>query len=400
MKRNWLCGIDLGSSEIRGVIGRVEGATLSLFGAASVESGGLAKGVVTDLESFSSAVKELVERLEFETKLRLEGTLLALNGLHLECREVIGKGFVSEEGREITARDIRQTLHEAQWISFPMNRRLLHALLQGYVVDGQEGIRNPIGMYAHRLGVQLKWITGVASFVQNAVTGVNRAGLEVEGLVLSGYATALAAVESELRERKALFLEIGEEISTFLVFQNGGISHVKLLPVGGTLLTETIARTFEIPFREAETLKRQYGTLFLPERAKQHELLVSDGSAQKVVLRKELCDVVQKGVYQLFEIFRKELEPFLDARSPLILAGGASVLEGLVEEAGSFFRCETRLGSFQKTRAPRALPFPFATPCGLIWYGHQKQKEEKTLQAESPAERVLTRMKTLFQDYF
>lgn len=395
-----MCGIDLGSNKITGVIGRVEGKTLSLFGAASVESAGIARGVVTDLGETSSAVRELVDRLEFQTKLRLEGTLLALNGSHLECAVLQARELLFEKGKEITARDVKHILRQAQSLTLSMNRRFLHLLLQGYVVDGQEGIRNPIGMYAHRLGVQLKGVTGVSSFVQNAVTSINRAGLEVEGIVLSGYATALAALGREERNLGTLFFEMGEEMSALLSFRGGGVTHLKLFPVGGRHITEKIAKAFGIPSQEAELLKKQYGSLFLPESAASHELLVSDGFRQKIILKKELCEVVHQATEELFGMFQKELKDLSSGRPSLTLAGGAALLEGIVETAGTFFQCSTRLGKIENVHFSKSLPLSSATAVGLLWYGHEKQKEERSLLPDHPAGRVFAKVKELFLNYF
>jgi len=399
MKRNWICGIDLESDKISGVIGRVEGATLSLFGAASVESAGIAKGVVTDLGETSSAVRELVDRLEFQTKLRLEGALLAMNGSHLECLELEGRELLLERGKEVTAREVRQVLQQAQSLSLPMNRQLLHVLLQGYVVDGQGGIRNPIGMYAHRLGVQLKGVTGVSSFVQNAMTSINRAGLEVEGIVLSGYATALATLSKD-EKIGSFFLEIGKEISTLLYFQGGGIRDVQLFSMGGRAITEEISKAFGIPFQEAEVLKKQYGSLLLTDTAANHELLASDGSRQKVILKKELCDTVKHAVHKIFKTIQEEIKKYGSSRSTLVLAGGTALLEGIVESAGSFFQCPSRLGKIQNIHSVKPVSLPFAASAGLLWYGNEKQKEQKTLVPEGPAGRVFAKVKELFQDYF
>lgn len=382
------------------MIGRIEGRVLTLFGAASVESNGIAKGIVTDLGGTSSAVKELVDRLEFQTKLRLEGALLAMNGPHLECVPLEGKELALERGREITSREVRRILQQAQSLSLPINRRLLHVLLQGYVVDGQGGIGNPLGMYGHHLGIQLKGVIGVDSFIQNAITSIHRAGLEVEGIVLSGYATALAALGREEKNFGSLFLEIGRDVSTLLAFQGGGVHYAKVFPIGGESITETIAKTFEISLPDAGLLKKQYGSLFLPEGAADHELLVDEGSRRKVVLRRELCEVTQKAVDTLFQTFQKDMKELSTTRSTLVLAGGGALLEGIVESAGNYFRLSSRLGKLQDIQATKPLSLPFATTLGLLWYGNEKQKEKKDLLPENPAKRALAKVKDILLDYF
>jgi len=399
MKRNWMCGIELGSEKIRGVIGRIEGKTLSVFGVTSVESEGLTKGVVTDIGDVSSCVKEVIERLEFQTKLRLEGALLGINGCHLECQDVQIRGFASDEGKEVTSREIKSVLQQASSIALPMNRRLLHALLQGYIVDGQEKILNPIGMYAHQLGVQLKLVTGTHSFVQNAMTSLNRAGIEVEGVILSGYTAALATLEKEEKNSGSLLLDLGSEISSLLTFENGGVSEMGLFPIGGSAISEKIAETFEIPFEEAEKLKRQYGALQVTGSAAKHELLVNDGTKQKVILKKELCDVIRESVQNLFERLNTQVSK-ASSRATLILVGGASLLEGVVEEAGSFFQRPSRLGKIRNFRSSKNVSLPYASAMGLIWYGHEKQNEKKVIFQERPAEKVLAKVRELFLDYF
>jgi len=400
MKGNWICGIDIGSSKIAGVVGRTKGETLSIFGTASVDAAGITQGVVSDLGEASSAVKELVDRLEFQTKLRLEGALVAIQGSHLECVSVQGNDLVSEKGREITPREVRRALQAAQSVSLPMNRRVIHALLQGYVVDGQEGIRNPIGMYATRFRVHLKVITGASSLIQNAVTCVHRAGLEAEGVVFSGYATALAVLEREERNFGCGLLEIGEGMSTFLAFRGGGVTHLKVFPIGGGLITQRIAEHFQIPLLEAETLKKQVGSLVLTSSAEDHEFLVHDGSRQKVVRRAELCEVIRGAVEKLLQTFKKEVKELPSPNATLVLSGGTSLLEGVVEEANHFFQCRTRLGEIQDTHSARPLPLPFATSVGLLRYGYEKQKEERELLPESTIGKVYAKVKELFLDYF
>lgn len=395
-----MCGIEMGSSKMVGSVGRIKGTTLSIFGAAWVDAGGMTKGVVSDLGEASSAMKELVDRLEFQTKLRLEGTLLGVQGSHLECVSIQGKDLISEKGREIASREVRRALQAAQSVSLPMNRRALHALLQGYDVDGQEGIRNPIGMYATRFRVHLKVITGNSSFIQNAVTCVNRAGLEVEGIVFSGYATALAVLEREERNFGCGLLEIGEGTSSFLAFRGGGVTHLKVFPVGGELITQQIAERFQIPLQEAETLKKQYGSLILSSSAKDHEFLVSDGTRQKVIRRAELCEVIQGAVEKLLQTFKKEVKELPSPNATLILAGGTALLEGMVEGTSQFFQCRVRLGEVQEVHSTKPLPLPFATSVGLLRYGYEKQKEGKELLPEGPVGKAFTKVKELFLDYF
>ncbi|MFH1858152.1 MAG: cell division protein FtsA [Candidatus Omnitrophota bacterium] len=400
MKRKWICGIDLGSGKIAGVVGRLEGSAVTLFGAAAVESSGIARGVVTDLGSVSSAVRELVDQLESQSKFRLETALLAFNGAHLECQNFQSSDFITERAREITSREVRHVLGQAQTVSFPMNRQLLHVLLQGYVVDGQGGIQNPIGMYAARLRVQLLSLTGIQTFIQNAVTCVNRAGLDVEALVFSGYATALAVLGRENRRGGCAFLEIGDGLSSFLVFQGGGVTHLQVFPFGGELVTESIAEQFQISKRDAKLLKEQQGTLLLPETAASHELLIGDGSRQKVIRKGELCEVIQRATQRLFEDIRKGTKDLPFPNNTLVLSGGGSLLEGMADSAGEYLKCHASVGSIQELSFRKPLPPSFATAVGLLRYGAEKQKEQRLLLPEGPVGRVLLRLRELFFDYF
>ncbi len=398
--RSWICGIDLGSNKIAGAIGRAKGKDLSLFASASVPSAGVTKGIVTDLGEASSAMKELVDRLEFQSKLHLEGTLLSVQGTHLDCLSVQGNDIVSEKGREVTSREVRQALNQAQSIALPMNRRVLHALLQGYVIDGQEAIRNPIGMYSHRLRVQLKIITGQNTAIQNAVTSVNRAGLEVEGVVFSGYATALAVLEREERNFGCALLEIGENSSSFLTFQGGGVTHLKVFPTGSFSITEKISERFQISLEEAELLKRQHGSLDSSGSSESHQFLVNDGSRKKVVRRGELCQVIREAVKDLLTSFREEIQKHVSSSATLVLAGGTALLEGMVEETGNFYQCRTRLGEIQDAHSEKMVTLPFAASIGVIRYGYDKSKEEKELLPEGAVGRAVYRVKTLLAEYF
>ncbi len=395
MKKVWRCAMDLGSSKFCGVMGREEGpGSLTLLASGIVPSRGVKGGVLVDIREAAEAVKGLIDRLEAEVRFRIEGTFLTMDGAHLECLPSLKTLFLSEQGLEVQPHHVRTLLKEAQSLNLPIQRRLIHALLQGYGVDGQIGIRNPIGMFATHLLVSLRLLTGQASFLQNSVAAVNRAGLEVEGLLVSGLAASYATLTDEEKYLGTLLLDIGAETTGLFIFQEGALAHAKIFPMGGQTLTEQIATSFGLSLEEAEAVKKESGTLHLPEKARGQTL-------NRSLTRASLTDCLKKETVSLFEALHKELASLpTEPAGPLVFTGGGSLLEGLVEEAATYFKRSARLGKLMEVRSEKRLSILYADAIGCLSHAFLKAREEEPLSEGHPLLRWASPLRRLFADYF
>ncbi len=402
MKKAWRCAIDLGSSKFCGVVGREEApGNLTLLAGDAVVSRGVQGGVLVDIREASEAIKELVDRLESQTRFRIEGSLLTMNGAHLECLPSLKTLSLSEQGLEVQPQHVRTLLKEAQSLNLPIQRRLVHALLQGYGVDGQMGIRNPVGMFATRLEVSLRLLTGQASFLQNSVAAVNRAGLEAEGFLVCGLAASYAVLTEEEKYLGALLVDIGAETTALFVFQEGALSHAKIFPFGGRTTTEKLATSFGISLEEAEGLKKEHGTLHLSEKARGQTLSVRQGDSRQSLTRSALTDCLKQETVALFEALQKELDLLgVDLTGPFLFVGGGSLLEGLVEEAALFFKRSARLGKLMEVRSEKRLSLPYTDAIGLLNHAFLKAREEEPLSESHPLVRWATPLRRLLADYF
>ena len=402
MKKPWRSAIDIGSSKFCAVVGREEApGTLSVLAASVVSSRGVKGGIVVDIREAAEAIKESVDRLEAQTRFRIEGALITMDGAHLECLPSLKTLSLSEQGLEVQPRHVRTLLKEAQSLNLPIQRRLVHALLQGYGVDGQMGIRNPIGMFATRLEVSLRLLTGQASFLQNSVAAVNRAGLEVEGFLVCGLAGSYAVLTEEEKYLGTLLIDIGAETTGLFIFQEGALVHTRIFPLGGRTATERLATSFGISLEEAEGLKKEHGTLHLPEKAREQTLLVRQGDSHHGLTRLALTECLKRETFALFELLQNELDLLgMDPTGPLVLTGGGSLLEGLVEEAAIFFKRSARLGKLMEIRSEKRLSLLYADAIGLLNHTFLKAREEEPLSEGHPLIRWATPLRRLFADYF
>ena len=365
-------GLDIGTTKVGTVIAASDDdGSLRVIGVGSVPSRGIKRGVVVDVEETVTAISESVERAAHMAGVKVEGAVAGVTGEHIESSNLHAAVTVAGRTGSITRFDVERVLQAAA-LEVPRDREIIHSLPRDFIVDGHPGVKRPIGMAGQRLEVETHIVTGRASFLQNAVQCVERAGLKVEALVLEPIATAEAVTTEDEREMGVILIDIGGGTSDLAVFQDGSITYSGVLPVGGNHVTRDIAIGLRTPFEIAEDLKIDSGaaTRDMIPHGEALEIIMAGSGEQLRIPRALLGEIIEARMSELFELAREMMHQN-GARQRLpggvILSGGGALLPGAVELANAVFSMPVRLGVPQGVTGWKeqvAMP-QFATGVGL-----------------------------------
>ncbi|MGE5489663.1 MAG: cell division protein FtsA, partial [Actinomycetota bacterium] len=346
--KDLVVGLDIGTSKIVALVGEItpEGR-LNVIGMGSQDSKGLKKGVVVNIEETVNAISRVIQEVELMADCKVSDVYTGIAGSHIKSFN--SNGMVAIKDKEVTAMDVDRVIETAKAMPIPADQEILHILTQEFVIDGQDGIREPIGMSGMRLEVKVHIVTGAVSAAQNIVKCVRRCGLEVNDLVLQPLASSYAVLSEDEKDLGICLIDIGGGTTDIAVWTQGAIRHTSVIPIAGDQVTNDIAMALRTPTREAEDIKCKYGCA-LSQLADQEDTLevagVDDRPSRKLS-RRALADVIQPRVEELFELIQHELrragfEEVLS--SGIVLTGGASVMPGMVELGEEVFHMPVRLG--------------------------------------------------------
>ncbi len=349
---------------------------LDIVGVGAAPSRGLRKGVVVNIESTVEAIKHAVAEAEQMAGAEVSGVYAGVAGGHI--RGVNSRGVVAVSGRdrEVNGTDVERAIEAARAINLPQDREIVHVLPQTFVVDEQDGIREPVGMTGVRLEVEVHVVTGAITSVQNVVRSVNRAGLTVHDIVLEPLASAEAVLYPEERELGVVLIDIGGGTTDVAFFRDGAIWHTAILPLGGDHVTNDIAVGLRTPVAEAEDLKRRYAcaltALVSPEETV--EVASIGGRKPRQLSRQILSEIVQPRMEEVFTLVVRELARagFHDAATAgVVVTGGTAIMEGVPELAEAVFDLPVRRGVPETVGGlADVVKSPvYATGVGLALYG-------------------------------
>lgn len=332
-----LVAIDVGTSKAVALIGEVTtDGSLNIIGKGAPASSGLKKGIVVNIDQTVASIGAAVEQAERLSGYKLESAFVSVGGNHVESQNSKGAVAVSGHHREVTREDITRATEVARAVSIPSNREVLHVLPRGFIVDGQEGVKDPLGMSAIRLEVETHIVTGAATAVQNLSKCVQQAGIRIDELVASPLAAAEAVLNDTERDLGVAVVDIGAGTADLAVFMDGSPFHTAVLPVGGNNVTNDLAIGLKTSLQVAEDLKLRHGTCDLasvqPEDLVTVEVLGEDKG--RAIQRAELCDIIEARMRELFEKLGEEIAVagkggMLPAG--VVLTGGAAQLAGVAE---------------------------------------------------------------------
>lgn len=382
---------------------------IRIIGIGTSPSHGLRKGVVVNVESTVESIGRAIDEAEEMSGVEIHSVFAGIAGGHIKSLNSRGVVSISREANEITQQDIDRAVNAAKAISIPMDREVIHTIPQGYVVDGQDGIRDPRGMSGTRLEVEVHIITGAITSAQNIINCINRAGFEVEDIVLEPLASAIATLTQEEKDSGVILVDIGGGTSDFVVFTGGAIRHTDILAVGGDHVTNDVSIGIKVPIGKAEEIKKKFGCALASMVKETEEFVVPGivGRAASSMRRRDLADIIQARMEEVFNLVRREIEKtgYLSLiGSGVVLTGGASLLPGTLDMAGQIFQLPTRLGKPRDVSGlVEVLDSPiFATGVGLTQYGFRYRDEgsDHQLRGRNVFNKIVGRMKNWVGDYF
>ena len=380
-------GLDIGTTKVSAVVGEVDAEGITILGVGNVPCRGLRKGVVSNIEWTVRSIRDAIDAAQTMAGVDIRTVYAGVAGSHI--RSQMSDGVAAIAGGEVTRVDLERVLEGARAIPVDADRQILHVLPREYIVDNQDGIRDPIGMSGVRLQVRVNLITAATTCVQNVVRCAERCGLAVADVVLEPFASAEAVLSEDEKEIGVAVIDIGGGTTDILLYVDGGIAHASIIPVGGNNITSDIAAGLRTPMGEAERLKRNFGCALGRMVADEEEIEVPGvgGHPPRKAPRRVLSDIIEPRVEEIFALVRKRIEDtgMLEQLSAgAVLTGGAVLLEGMCEFAEEILGMPVRIGYpvgvkgiTQLVQGPQ-----FATGVGLVKYGAQALAEARAMAAE------------------
>ncbi|MBM4359426.1 MAG: cell division protein FtsA [Deltaproteobacteria bacterium] len=386
-------GLDIGTTKVAAVVAEVDADGVTILGVGNVPCRGLRKGVVANIEWTTRAISEAIDAAQTMAGAEIRTVYAGVSGSHIRCQISDGVAAISS-GKEVSQADVERVLEGARAIPIDADRQIIHVLPREFTVDNQDGIRDPIGMSGVRLGARVNLITAASSPVQNLVRCAEKCGLSVADVVLEPLASAEAVLSDDEKEIGVAVIDIGGGTTDLLLYVDGGIGHVSVIPVGGNNVTQDISAGLRTPIAEAERLKRNMGCALGRMVADDEEIEVPGvgGHAARTAPRRLLSDIIEPRIEEIFAVIRNRIEDtgLLEQLSAgAVLTGGAVLMEGMTEFAEEILGMPVRMGTpigvkgiTQLVNGPQ-----FATGVGLVLHGAsaiQQSRERSIVRREEP----------------
>jgi len=376
----FIVGLDIGTTKICVVVGRASAeGKISIVGIGSHPSTGLRKGVVVNMDSTVNSIKKAVEEAELMAGIKIDSCLAGIGGAHIKSFN--SNGVVAIKDKEVRPDDIERAIDAAKAVAIPADRELIHVIPQEFIVDDQDGIKDPVGITGVRLEVKVHIVTGNISSAQNIIKCCRLAGLSVDDIILGQLASSEATLTEEEEEIGAALVDIGGGTSDIAIFSNGSIKYTSVLPFGGNNITNDIAIGLRTPIDDAEKIKKKYGCAFSSMVGANETIEVPSvgGRKSRTLQRKTLADIIEPRVEEIAELIYEEIKKSGQEKllaSGVIITGGCANLEGMPELAESIFNLPSRRGSpigvgglVDVVNNPS-----YATGVGLLLYGYKHAK--------------------------
>ncbi len=405
-KENLIVGLDIGTTKICTIIGSLTESGLEIVGIGTSVSKGLRKGVVINIESTVEAIRKAIQEAELMAGCEINSVFAGIAGAHITgCNS---QGVIAIKNREVTPEDIQRVIDAAKAIAIPMDREVIHVLPQEYIIDDQDGIKEPLGMSGVRLEAKVHIVTGAVASAQNIVKSCNKANVNVADIVLEPLASSEAVLSPDEKELGVAIVDIGGGTTDLAIFVDGAIKHTSVLSLGGNHLTNDIAVGLRTPVAEAERIKRAYGSCLTEGISPDETIEVPSvgGREPRILSRQLLAEILEPRVEEIFtlvnrEIVRSGYEDLI--ASGVVITGGTSILPGMPELAEQIFDLPVRRGSPQGIGGLiDVVNSPiYATGVGLVIYGSRNQQIENfSIGQEKVFDKVMRRMKEWFGEFF
>ena len=369
-------GLDIGTSKIVALVAEISSeGRLNIIGMGSQDARGLKKGVVVNIEDTVATISRVLQEVELMADCKVKDVYTGIAGSHIKSFN--SNGMVAIKDKEVTPMDVERVIETARAMPIPADQEILHILTQEFIIDDQDGIREPIGMSGFRLEVKVHIVTGAVSAAQNIVKCVRRCGLEVNDLVLQPLASSYAVLSEDEKDLGICLIDIGGGTTDLAIWTQGAIRHTSVIPIAGDQITNDIAMALRTPTREAEDIKRNFGCA------------LSDLADPEDVL-----ELIQA------ELRRSGFEEVLS--SGIVLTGGSSVMPGMIELGEEVFHMPVRLGipKYNGALADVVQSPRFATAYGLLLEAQTQRRRGIKVRETRDVKQVFGRMKSWFEKNF
>jgi cell division protein FtsA len=405
LQMNKIVALDIGTNKVAAIIANVnEREELEIIGIGTHQSRGLKKGVVVNIDSTVQSIQRAIEEAQLMAGCSVESVYAGIAGSHI--RSLNSHGIVAIRDREVFTQDVERVIDAAKAMAIPADQKILHVLPQEFIIDTQEGVKEPLGMSGVRLEAKVHMVTCAVNAAQNIEKCIERCGLGVNGVVLEQLASSYSVLSDDERDLGVCIVDIGGGTTDIAIFTNGAIRHTAVIPIAGDQVTNDIAMALRTPTQNAEDIKIRYACA-LTQLAKADEVIKVPGVGEKPereLSRQTLAEVVEPRYDELFRLIQAELRRsgFEDLiASGIVLTGGGAKMEGLIELAEEIFHMPVSLGAPRNVAGLKDIvrnPV-FATSVGLLQYGLDQEKERPSKRS-SRKSGMFARVKSFFTENF
>jgi cell division protein FtsA len=399
-------GLDIGTTKICAVVGEVADGQVNIIGLGTYPSKGLRKGVVVNIESTVHSIKRAIEEAELMAGCHITSVYAGIAGGHI--KGINSHGVIAVKNREIGPSDVKRVIDAASAVAIPMDREVIHIIPQEFIVDDQDGIKDPVGMSGVRLEGRVHIVTGAITSAQNIIKCANKAGLDVDDIVLEQLGSSEAVLTTEEKELGAAIIDIGGGTTDLIIFANGAIKHTAVVSLAGSHVTSDISMGLRTPLEEAEKIKIRYGCALTAMIRKDETIEVPSvgGRKPRVLSRQTLAEIIEPRAEEILTLVHHEVgktEYSSLIASGIILTGGSVLLEGMPELAEQIFNLPVRRGTpigigglVDLVNSPM-----YATGVGLVLYGSRNRVQSRFKVGEGNIfTKVTHRMKEWIGEFF
>ena len=404
--KNLVVGLDIGTSKIVCIVAEInEEDELEIIGMGTHPSKGLRRGVVVNIEATVNAIQRALEEAELMADCKIREVYTGIAGSHIKSFN--SHGMFAIKDKEISQMDVDRVVETARAVNIPTDQQVLHTIPQEFIVDGQEDVRDPLGMSAVRLEVKVHIVTGAVSAAQNIIKCVRRCGLEVDDLVLQPLASAMAVLTEDEKELGVCLVDIGGGTTDIAVFTNGAIRHTAVIPVAGDQVNNDIAVALRTPPKEAEDIQVRYGCA-LRQLADARDMIEVPGIGDRpprTLSKQTLAEFIEPRMEELYSLVQAELrrsgfEELLS--SGIVITGGSAAMQGMVELGEEVFHMPVRMGwpRYEGGLAEVMHNPRYATCMGLLLAGLEARGRGAPKLSGNSIKDILERMKSWFKGNF
>ncbi len=405
-KENIVVGLDIGTTKTCAIVGEITNEGIDIIGIGTHPSNGIRKGVVVNIDSTVDSIKRAVEEAELMSGCEIRSVFAGIAGSHI--RGLNSYGIVAVKGGEVDEYDVTRALEAAKAVAIPLDRRVIHILPQYYIVDDQDGVKEPVGMSGVRLEAKVHVVTGAVTSIQNIIKSINRVGLGVNGIILEPLASSETILSQDEKELGVALIDIGGGTTDIAVFAEGSIKHTAVLALGGDYITGDISVGLRTPVTEAERIKIRYGCTYIPLIPQNEIIEVPSvgGRNPRTVSRQVLGEIIEPRLEEILGLAHREIvksgyDDMLAAG--IVLTGGTAILEGITELAEQIFNMPVRKGCPVGVGGVTDIinsPM-YATGVGLVVHGSKNQPDYAVKKGEKNILGGMTKkIKRWFNDFF